>query len=143
MKIYLDFDGTVVEHDYPRIGRNNYGCMEVIKKLQNAGNEVILNSYRSECDDGTLEQALKYLNENSWMFFKDKDNDLDKIENFTIEKIIPPAWNWEYIKENNEIFIDDIASGIPLKPCCMIENSMMVDWDELDKQFIENGIYLM
>lgn len=38
------------------------------------------------------------------------------------------------------MFIDDIASGIPLKPCIMIPGNM-VDWDELDKQFIEHKIY--
>jgi hypothetical protein len=29
MVIYLDFDGTVVEFSYPKIGRCNFGCIEV------------------------------------------------------------------------------------------------------------------
>lgn len=143
MKIYLDFDGTVVEHSYPTIGRNNFGCMEVIKKLQEAGHEIILNTYRADCNDGTLEKALNYLNSNSWMFFKDKSLDLslNQITNWTKCKIHPHPWNWENIKDSQEMYIDDIASDIPLKKTVMVLNSMMVDWDELNKQFEENGIY--
>ena len=51
MQIFLDFDGTVVEHYYPLIGAYNPGCKEVISKLQQAGHEVILNTYRVEIDD--------------------------------------------------------------------------------------------
>ena len=57
MNIYLDFDGTVVEHDYPEIGKLNPGALEVIKKLQDAGHTIILNTMRVEFNDGTLEEA--------------------------------------------------------------------------------------
>ena len=58
MQIVLDFDGTVVEHYYPLIGAYNPSCKEVISKLQHAGHEVILNSYRVEIEDESLKQAL-------------------------------------------------------------------------------------
>lgn len=57
MKIYLDFDGTVVEHAYPRIGRDNFGCVEIIRRLQDAGHEIVLNTYRADCANGSLEAA--------------------------------------------------------------------------------------
>ena len=43
-KIYLDFDGTCVEHRYPEIGKYNFGAIEVIEKLQQAGHNIILNT---------------------------------------------------------------------------------------------------
>jgi hypothetical protein len=74
MEIYLDFDGTVVEHQYPKMGRCNFGCFEVIKKLQNAGHVIILNTYRADCEDGTLEEALKLINDDYWHLLKDRKN---------------------------------------------------------------------
>lgn len=143
MKIYLDFDGICVEHEYPRIGRCNFGCMEVIKKLQDAGHEIILNTYRSDCANGTLEVALQWLNEWNWRFLKDREWAREftlKPISATSEKIHPLYWSWDYINSKQEMFIDDIASGIPLKPCVMVTGNM-VDWDELNKQFIEHKIY--
>lgn len=143
MIVYLDFDGTVVEHDYPRIGRANFGCIEVIKKLQDAGHEIILNTYRSDCKNGTLEKALDFLNDDYWMILKDKSNtdlELKPITKFTKRKINPPAWDWFYIKQTKIMYIDDISFGIPLKKAVYVQNRM-VDWDALDKQFIENNIY--
>jgi len=58
MNIYLDFDGTVVEHDYPCIGRLNPNALEVIKRLQDAGHNIILNTMRVEFKDGTMKEAL-------------------------------------------------------------------------------------
>jgi hypothetical protein len=145
MKIYLDFDGTVVEHQYPKIGRCNFGCMEVIKKLQDAGHEIILNTYRVECMDGSLEAALKHLNEKSWMLTKPttpnrQDFSLMPITTYTPKKIHPPKWDWDLIRFWKEMYIDDIADGIPLKPAVMIHGNM-VDWDKLDLEFQDNGIY--
>lgn len=144
MIIYLDFDGTVVEHDYPKMGRCNFGCMEVLKKLQDAGHEIILNTYRVDCNDGTLQKALDWF-ENSYMFFKNRSKyeALKPITKHTSKKIHPHPFALYEDKQhyNNELFIDDIALGIPLKDTVMIPNSKMVDWDELDKQFIEYNIY--
>ncbi len=142
MKIFLDFDGTVVEHEYPRIGRCNFGCMEVIKKLQDSGHEIILNTYRVDCNDGTLEEALDFLQNDSWMMFLEKEDEqeLSPITEFCKKKIHPRSWDWNDIKNNGEMFIDDIAFNIPLKRACMTEGEM-VDWKELDKQFEKNGVY--
>jgi len=139
-KIYLDFDGTVVEHDYPNIGRCNFGCFEVIKKLQDAGHEIILNTYRIECDEESFKRSLKYLNEDYWFFCKDKNIKLKPITNHTKTKLNPMTWDWNIMKQTKKIWIDDIAFNIPLKPCVM-SNDNMVDWDELDKQFKENNLY--
>ena len=63
MLIQLDFDGTVVEFDYPKIGLLNEGSIEVVNKLRNAGHEIVLNTYRADLNDGTLEEAHVFLKE--------------------------------------------------------------------------------
>jgi hypothetical protein len=63
MLIQLDFDGTVVEFDYPRIGLLNSSCVEVVEKLRSAGHEIILNTYRADLNDGSLEEAHRFLKE--------------------------------------------------------------------------------
>jgi len=131
MTIYLDFDGTVVEHEYPKIGKYNEGAFEVIKKLQDAGHEIILNTYRANMEDGTLEEARAYLNQATA---------IHPIFKFEKEKIEPYPWNWEYFKEHDLIFIDDICQNSPLmsiKPSTF----PIVDWKSLDKEFEEHGIY--
>lgn len=134
MKIYLDFDGTVVEHQYPDIGIYNNGCFEVIAKLQNAGHRIILNTYRANCNDGTLEDAIAYLN--FWAI----ENDFIIIKEFEKIKLEPHPWDWNFFKKNDLIFIDDICIGIPLKPPTNAKYPM-VDWKKLNEEFEEQGIY--
>lgn len=140
MVIYLDFDGTVVEHAYPEIGRVNFGCMEVIKKLQTAGHQIILNTYRVECNNYSLREAIDFF-EDSYRYFKNIDNlDSIKITEHTFEKFNPPTWNVKYAIENNKpIYIDDIAHNIPLKKSVMV-NGFMVDWDCIEKELIEYNL---
>ncbi|MFK8010276.1 MAG: hypothetical protein AB8H03_28235 [Saprospiraceae bacterium] len=134
MKIYLDFDGTVVEHQYPDIGIYNEGCFEVIKRLQQAGHRIILNTYRANLKDGTLQAAIAYLNLSA------AENGFKIIEAFENKKLEPHPWDWNYFKTNDLIYIDDICKNIPLKPAIEAEYPI-VDWEKLDKEFEEKGIY--
>lgn len=153
MKIYLDFEGTVVEQQHSGIGRANFGAVEVVKRLQDAGHDVILNTYRSDTADGTLEEALSYLNEKAWMVVKDRSerNDFQlKPITATKKKIHPFPWRTHgfndiviYKSDNEEqeqfIFIDDSATGMDLKRAVMT-NGWMVDWDKVEKELIKAGI---
>jgi hypothetical protein len=144
MIIYLDFDGTVVEQRFPLIGKYNEGCFTVLKKLQDAGHDIIINTYRANYSKSSLKQALKFLNnikvKSEDTFEKIEDINLNKIHQFNTLKLHPHWWNWNHFFEINCIFIDDRSSGIPLK-----ENSSkdgwIVDWKEINKQFLDNGIY--
>lgn len=127
MKIYLDFDGTVVDHEYPYIGEHNEGSFEVISKLQNAGHEIVLNTYRANCNDGTLEEALDYLN---------NSGKIQKITKVEPVKISPELWS-DKIKD--EIFIDDEAENIPIVE--KLAFYRLVDWKKIDDFFIQKGIY--
>ena len=105
-KIYLDFDGTCVEFAYPQIGRANFGCIEVIEKLQQAGHTIILNTYRVECEDGTLEQAMEWF-ERAWMYLIDEERRITKNLNLklpfecTSYKHNPEYWDWDFFNANN------------------------------------------
>jgi hypothetical protein len=143
MKIYLDFDGTVVEHVFPGMGRCNFGCFEVIKKLQDAGHEIILNTYRADLGQGYVKDALSMVNDMCEYFIKDrsqrKEFELLPISALD-KKIHPPRFDMEEALRSGELFIDDNSYGTPLKPAVM-SNGMMVDWDALDVIFERHGLY--
>lgn len=130
-KIYLDFDGTVVEHEYPRIGKYNAGAFAVIAKLQAAGHEIILNTYRVDCYDGTLKKAIIYLN---------RAEEIDLITKVEKKKIEPQPWNWTNFHRTQTVYVDDICPGIPLKfsPTAHYD---MVDWEKIDAEFLRERIY--
>lgn len=133
MMIYLDFDGTVVEHRYPEIGRYNRGAFETIGKLQKAGHQVILNTYRADIGDGTLEKALNYIH-------TEAKNMVDRIESWCTKKLHPAPWNLETSITKGEIFIDDISAGIPLIPTVGLSGGQMVNWTEVERQLKQYGL---
>lgn len=55
--IAIDFDGTIVEHRYPFIGRIRPFAFETMEALQMRGHRLILWSYRS---GKKLEEAVKF-----------------------------------------------------------------------------------
>jgi hypothetical protein len=133
MLIQLDFDGTVVEFDYPKIGLLNEGSIEVVNKLRNAGHEIVLNTYRADLNDGTLEEAHVFLKE---MGIFPSHIPIPTNE----KKVKSPPWDLTQFIEQQVLFIDDDTKNIPLRPCAGC-HLLMVDWLEVDKQFREIGIY--
>ena len=132
LTIYLDFDGTVVEHAYPEIGALNPRSFAVIRKLQNAGHRIILNTYRADLADGSLQAALNFLN--------DINKELLPIAECTELKIQPPAWNWEKTLEEGILYIDDVCDGTPMIRNIALPFGMMVDWKTLEEWFTDQGI---
>jgi len=57
MIIAIDFDGTIVEHKYPAIGKDMLFAFETLKAMQRAGHLLILWTYRSGRE---LEDAVEY-----------------------------------------------------------------------------------
>ncbi len=55
--ISIDFDGTIVDHNYPEIGLPKPLAFEVMKKLKEAGYGLILNTCREDT------KKRKYLTE--------------------------------------------------------------------------------
>lgn len=126
--------GTVVEHQYPAIGRYTPGCKEVIEKLLKAGHHILLNTLRCELNTATLVSAVSWFN----------DDVGKKIGNYEINptefKVHPGKWDLESFKSSGEIIIDDASVDVPLIPATYSAGSM-VDWKEIDRQLEEAGFY--
>lgn len=133
LTIFLDFDGTVVEHAFPEIYAANPGSIDVIRKLQNAGHTIILNTYRAELGADYLEAAVEFL-----MMEDHGLKPMDEIRDF---KLNPTDWDFEKSIASGFLFIDDISEGIPLTPSRAFNDGFMVDWKELDTLFEEHELY--
>lgn len=66
MIIAVDFDGTIVEHMYPAIGRIRPFAFETLKALQSKKHQLILWSHRSA---GELDAAVKFCSEQGLEFY--------------------------------------------------------------------------
>lgn len=133
MKIYLDFDGTVVEHYFPEIGAENPHAIKVIARLQAAGHEVVLNTYRADIDMQHVQEALDFIHS--------FDEIKKPIEKFLPKKLEPRSFDLDVAKESNQLYIDDIATGIPTRRNIVLEHGMMVDWLELERKLEEAGFF--
>ncbi|OZV69184.1 BT0820 family HAD-type phosphatase [Winogradskyella aurantia] len=66
LTIAVDFDGTVVEDAYPKIGKTRIFAFETLKRLQQDGHRLILWTYRN----GTkLQEAVDFCKENGIEFY--------------------------------------------------------------------------
>jgi len=133
MKIYLDFDGTVVEHYFPEIGAENPNAIQVIARLQSAGHDIVLNTYRADIDQKHVQEALGYI--------RSFEEIQQPIEKYLPEKLEPRSFDLEVAKECNQLYLDDIAEGIPMRRNIVLEFGMMVDWIALEKILEEAGLF--
>lgn len=106
--IAIDFDGTCVSFDYPRIGKD-IGSVPVLKELVNKGHRLILFTMRShKIDEDTseweftsLEQAINWFQYNGIPLYGINSN--------------PTQHTWTSSpKPYAHLYIDDAALGIPL-----------------------------
>lgn len=113
MKIYLDFDGTMVLHRYPDIGDEVPGAVQTVEELIAAGYEVILNTYRADIGLAELHAAIDWLRQRG-------------IEGkFAEAKIYSPVFG----KFGQDYFIDDQAPNVRLL------KSGAVDWSVVREYF--------
>lgn len=64
--IAVDFDGTIVEDAYPKIGKPQIFAFETLKKLQEEGHRLILWTYRHS---ERLQEAVTFCEENGVHFY--------------------------------------------------------------------------
>ncbi|GGG41342.1 BT0820 family HAD-type phosphatase [Bizionia arctica] len=62
----IDFDGTIVDDAYPKIGRPKLFAFETLKRLQQDGHRLILWTYRS---DVRLQEAVDFCQDNGLNFY--------------------------------------------------------------------------
>jgi hypothetical protein len=71
MIIAVDFDGTVVEHAYPRIGRPIPFAIETLLQLQKDGHTLVMWSVRS---GSLLQEAVDYCESKGLKFYAANKN---------------------------------------------------------------------
>ena len=123
MYIAVDFDGTCVTHDYPRIGKE-IGATKVLKRLVKAGHKLILNTMRSGKE---LQDAIHWFNKNEIELYGVNENPTQK------------RWTTSP-KVYANMYIDDAAFGCPLRNVPDFSDRPFVDWDSIWRQLIQLGI---
>ncbi len=122
MIIAVDFDGTIVRHEYPKIGKPNLFAFETLKALQKQGHRLILWTYRAGKE---LDDAVEFCKEHGIEFYAVNKNYPEEEFDETISRKIYadiyiddrniggfPGWSviWKLINENipfkNEDFFD-------------------------------------
>ena len=113
MKIAVDFDGTIVEHEYPKIGKELPFATQTLKLLINKHNhQVILWTVRK---GKLLQEAVDWCKERGIEFYAvNKNFPEEELDN-----------NGGYCKIDAELFIDDRnMGGLP-------------DWGDIYKMITE------
>ncbi len=97
--VAVDFDGTVVEHQYPEVGLTVPDAVPILKEFVELGMELILNTMRSGEE---LEAAVLWFHDNKIPLFGVNYNKTQ--ESWTASP-----------KVYAHIYIDDAAAGCPLE----------------------------
>ena len=71
MIIAIDFDGTIVEHKYPEIGRPIPFAIETLLQFQQENHKLILWTVR---EDDLLQEAIDYCAERGLIFYANNTN---------------------------------------------------------------------
>ena len=122
MIIAIDFDGTIVKHEYPKIGEPLVGAFKTIMKLQKK-HKIILYTMRS---GERLNEAVNYCLQRGLEFYEVNEN--------------PDQKSWTSSpKVYAQLYIDDTALGAPLKQDKLSERPY-IDWDEVDRFLKYRGI---
>lgn len=121
--IAVDFDGTIVAHAYPAIGRANPHALPVLRRITEAGHKLILWTMR---DGDRLIEAVDYCNSQGITFWGVNTNP-DQVAWTSSPKAYAP------------IYIDDAALGCPL----IFDkgtNRNMVNWHAIETMLTRLGI---
>lgn len=122
MVIALDFDGTVVTHEYPYIGED-IGAVPVLKELVAGGHQLILFTMRS---GKLLDDALAWFERNGIELYAVNEN--------------PEQVSWtSSVKVHANMYIDDCALGCPIR----FEDGVrrpFVDWKKVREILVYNRV---
>jgi len=97
LKIAVDFDGTIVEHEYPAIGKDKLFAFETLKELQKHGALLILWTFRAGAE---LDEAVEYCRVKGIEFYAINRNYPEEVYDSSISR-----------KINADIYIDDKNVG--------------------------------
>jgi len=97
IKIAIDFDGTIVDHEYPGIGKEKLFAFQTLKELEKLGARLILWTFRTGKE---LDEAIEYCKMNGIEFYAVNKNYPEEIIDDTTSR-----------KINVDIYIDDKNIG--------------------------------
>ncbi len=95
--IAVDFDGTIVEHKFPDIGKEMLFAFATLKALQQKGHKLILWTIRT---GATLEAAVEFCRQNGVEFYAVNKNYPEEELDAKVSR-----------KLNADVFIDDRNLG--------------------------------
>jgi hypothetical protein len=122
--INIDFDGSVVTHEYPRVGKD-IGAVPVLKKLVQTGHQLILFTMRG--DNSYLKDAVEWFKQNDIPLYGINTN--------------PTQRGWTNSpKSHADFIIDDTAIGTPLVYNWSVSTHPYVDWVKMEQLLIERGL---
>lgn len=123
MIIAVDFDGTIVTHEYPFIGKPAPDAIEAMKSLIAMGHQLILFTMRSGAH---LKEAVYYCKEHGVEFWGVNEN--------------PDQHTWsESRKVYAQKYIDDAAIGAPLIFDLSVAERPFIDWGKVMEYFKPEG----
>jgi len=120
MIVAVDFDGTIVAHEYPDIGAPVPGAFRWMKAWQEAGARLVLWTMRSDSTQSgpTLSEAIRFCRENGIEFWGVNHN--------------PEQIEWTMSpKAYAQVYVDDAALGCPLRENPSAAGRPIVDWDRV------------
>ena len=97
IKIAVDFDGTIVDHEYPQIGKEKLFAFQTLRELEKMGARLILWTFRTGVE---LDEAVEYCRKNGIEFYAVNKNYPEEIFDETISR-----------KIDADIYIDDKNVG--------------------------------
>lgn len=97
IKIAVDFDGTIVDHEYPGIGKEKLFAFQTLKELEKLGARLILWTFRAGKE---LDEAVEYCRKNGIEFYAVNKNYPEEIFDETVSR-----------KIDADIYIDDKNIG--------------------------------
>jgi hypothetical protein len=124
MFISLDFDGTVVTHDYPRVGKD-IGAVPVLEQIIDSGHKIILFTMRGY--DNYLQDAVDWFEKNNIPLYGINTN--------------PTQHTWTTSpKALADLQIDDAGLNCPLKYDPELSKRPFVDWNIVEQLLKLKGI---
>ena len=142
MEICIDFDGTCVTHEFPKVGKD-IGAVPVLKRLIEHGHNLILFTMRSDIDNpkseeyGIIPKGGKYLTD-AVNWFKENGIDLYGIN------MNPTQQGWTHSpKAYAQLYIDDAALGCPLSVEYIDgqDSRTYVDWESVESHLESMGLF--
>ena len=139
MEICIDFDGTCVTHEFPKVGKD-IGAVPVLKKLVEAGHKLILFTMRSDRPNhtGQLREDIKDV---TGIFLTDAIDWFNKnqIPLYGINSNPNQGWTTSP-KAYAHLYIDDAALGCPLLFIPEMADRPFADWNKIEEILIEMKI---